>query len=557
MRPDPLFGWLLTVANPSTFPGTYEVPPDLISHIQQNHISCPEFEANAIKELTSSFACRTLRSSTLRSAAPPPPRQPNIFKNATISTHRAFSHHRLFSTSSPSSNSSFQTGFSLYAKRPPRPFPKPWINPPLSSFSEPLSVHSTSLSRRPLYPHQHSLQDTVPSGGSARFLRGYTNGDDALLMHHRYLAVADGVGSWNTRERGYPALWSRLLVHYFSIVCERFFSRQRRKRKPAASSLSSGGGMIEGEEEELNVQNILNEAFSAVVKATSNISPVPSTTTTVGKTTTLTKGTSNKPFIISAPPTSETQRYHGTTTFTGCVLHHNKLHVVNVGDSHCLVLRPSAAPASSPAGTSTNANEGEGFILRTKEGWHYFDCPRQLGTDSPDTPLQNATVSSITVQNGDIVILATDGMLDNIWQEEVISIILRTLSPPSSHQGTGEGDIEWEMELGQMMRKKGRKKVEEGVNVAFREYSNMTRNVYNGDDVDLIGDPEDDEDGAEMMTRVAAELVKAAKVVATDPYAESPWMERALEEGIGAEGGSWMILVWLWGGLWDYSVYSY
>ncbi|KAF3906752.1 hypothetical protein AA313_de0203788 [Arthrobotrys entomopaga] len=352
-------------------------------------------------------------------------------------------------------------------------------------------------------------------------------------MHHRYLAVADGVGSWNTRERGYPALWSRLLVHYFSIGCERFFNRGRRRKRISSSNISSS---INDKEAELSIQNILNEAFSAVVKATSNISTSPSsssTTTTAGKTTTITKGTSNKPYLIDAPPTSDTQRYHGTTTFTGCILHNNKLHVVNVGDSHCLVLRPSSIPPNK------TINEGEGFILRTKEGWHYFDCPRQLGTDSPDTPLLNATVSTIPVQNGDIVILATDGMLDNIWEEEVVSIILRTLSPPPTFTtGTGEEGMEWEMELGQMMRKKGRKKVEEGVNVAFREFTNTKRNVYNGDDVDLIGDFEDgDEEGAEMMTRVAAELVKAAKVVATDPYAESPWMERALEEGIGAEGG--------------------
>ncbi|KAK6359985.1 hypothetical protein TWF696_001106 [Orbilia brochopaga] len=355
------------------------------------------------------------------------------------------------------------------------------------------------MSRRPMYPHQHQLHNPLspdsnspldPAAASAatgRFLRGYTNGDDALLMHARYLAVADGVGSWNLREKGYPALWSRLLVHYFSIGCERFFNRSRRRKKADAEAHPLAG------DDDVDIKGVLNDAFNAVVKATGTRSTAPD---------------SHKSKTADALPMSDSQRYQGTTTFTGCILNGNRLHVVSIGDSHCLVLRPSHVP---PPGSG----EDPSFLLRTVEQWHYFDCPRQLGTDSPDTPLGNAVVSSVQVENGDIVILATDGLLDNLWEEEVVSIILGTLSTATD---------EWDMgEIGQMMRKEG-KTLEEGVNVAFREY--------------LAGvDIGSEEDGGEMMTSIAAELVKAAKVVATDPYAESPWMERAVEEGKSAQGG--------------------
>ncbi|KAF3309413.1 hypothetical protein TWF173_010954 [Orbilia oligospora] len=446
-------------------------------------------------------------------------------------------------TSNPQTIPTFQTGFSLYAKRAPRPFPKPWINPPTSSFSEPLSVHSTSLSRRPLHPHQHQLYtpaSSTPNENAAaeasarttRFLRGYTNGDDALLIHDKYLAVADGVGSWNMKEKGYPALWSRLLVHYFSIGCERFFNRGRRGRKNSSSPDQPQPPITASSppnhDDPVDVRVILNDAFEAVVKATGHITP-PKTP----------PQPEESPFGLVTGPTSKTQRFHGTTTFTGCLLHSGKLHVVSIGDSHCLVLRPSST--STTAGTSTttsdtppegsSGSESEttsdpGFLLRTTEQWHYFDCPRQLGTDSPDTPLGNATVSTIDVENGDIIILATDGMLDNLWEEEVISIILHTLTKTSSPGGEKEP---WGMELGQIMKKKGKKRVEEGVNVAFREY--LAKNE------DLLPGAEDPIEGGELMTGIAAELVKAAKVVATDPYAESPWMERAIEEGKIAEGG--------------------
>jgi protein phosphatase PTC7 len=39
------------------------------------------------------------------------------------------------------------------------------------------------------------------------------------------------------------------------------------------------------------------------------------------------------------------------------------------------------------------------------------------------------------------------------------------------------------------------------------------------------------------MNFVADELMKAAKVIATDPFAESPFMEHAVEEGLAMEGG--------------------
>ena len=39
------------------------------------------------------------------------------------------------------------------------------------------------------------------------------------------------------------------------------------------------------------------------------------------------------------------------------------------------------------------------------------------------------------------------------------------------------------------------------------------------------------------MQFVAQELVKAARTIAQDPFAESPYMERAIEEGLSIEGG--------------------
>jgi hypothetical protein len=85
----------------------------------------------------------------------------------------------------------FEAGYALYAKRPSRPFPPPFLSLPSTSFSEPLSTHNRSRDRRP------TVDGTM--------IRGVTNGDDAVLVSDNFIGANDGVGAWATRERGHAA----------------------------------------------------------------------------------------------------------------------------------------------------------------------------------------------------------------------------------------------------------------------------------------------------------------------------------------------------------------
>ena len=85
----------------------------------------------------------------------------------------------------------FEAGYALFAKRPSRPFPPPFLSLPSTSFSEPLSTHNKSRDRRP----------TV----NGQVIRGVTNGDDAVLVSESFIAANDGVGAWATREKGHAA----------------------------------------------------------------------------------------------------------------------------------------------------------------------------------------------------------------------------------------------------------------------------------------------------------------------------------------------------------------
>jgi protein phosphatase PTC7 len=186
--------------------------------------------------------------------------------------------------------------------------------------------------------------------------------------------------------------------------------------------------------------------------------------------------------------TSKPNEWQGTTTAAGAQLHFQQvdadpsapatplLYVTNLGDSQVLVLRPRHSE----------------LVYKTTEQWHWFDCPRQIGTNSPDTPREKAVLDKIEIEENDVVLAMSDGVIDNLWEHEIIENVVNSIRKWEEGQG-GESS----------------------------------------------GDRRGGAGGG--MKFVAEELMKAAKVIATDPFAESPFMEHAVEEGLAMEGGETFI----------------
>ncbi|GAB1191930.1 hypothetical protein APSETT444_001114 [Aspergillus pseudonomiae] len=182
--------------------------------------------------------------------------------------------------------------------------------------------------------------------------------------------------------------------------------------------------------------------------------------------------------------TTDPNEWYGTTTSVTAILHWTcddtgnekpLLYVTNVGDCKLMVIRPSE----------------EKILFRTKEQWHWFDCPMQLGTNSVDTPRKDAVMSQVDLEEEDVVLAVSDGVLDNLWEHEILSITLDSIK--KWNQGRYDNtDLEWAPP-------------------------------------EVLAE--------ERMVFVARELLKSALAIAQDPFAESPFMEKAIEEGLAIEGG--------------------
>ncbi|KAJ4271795.1 hypothetical protein NW762_000501 [Fusarium torreyae] len=309
----------------------------------------------------------------------------------------------------------FETGIGLFAKRPPRPFPPPFLSPPSTSFTDPLSTHHQSRDRRAFV--------------NGQLIRGKTNGDDAVFASDYFICANDGVGAWATRPRGHAGLWSRLVLHFWSSAIEEELIGLAKSQEP-------------------NPVATLQSAYEQTLEATTSHDCL------------------------------------GTTTVCGAQLHYRispedetktlpALYVTNIGDCKVMVLRPST----------------EKVVYKTVEQWHWFDCPRQLGTNSPDTPNDNSVMDKVDLEVGDIVLAMSDGVIDNLWEHEIVARILKSV-----------------------------KKWESGEHAEAHQ-----------------GDRTGGRNGG--MRIAAQDLMEAAKEIAVDPFAESPFMEHAIEEGLASEGG--------------------
>jgi len=98
---------------------------------------------------------------------------------------------------------------------------------------------------------------------------------------------------------------------------------------------------------------------------------------------------------------------HGSSTACILMLDGSSLLTNNIGDSGFMVIRD------------------EKILFRFKEQLHSFNYPYQLGTASANVP-SDATNVTLELREGDLIIVGSDGLFDNLFDSEILDIALQS-----------------------------------------------------------------------------------------------------------------------------------
>lgn len=128
--------------------------------------------------------------------------------------------------------------------------------------------------------------------------------------------------------------------------------------------------------------------------------------------------------------TQEGVRQSSATNVVKCVFDAAELNAEIGASTACVVGMDSAGRVFGinlgDSGTAIIRNNR--MIFRTKEQQHFFNCPYQLSSDGEDTMQMGENVQS-KVRDGDWVILATDGLFDNVADKDIVGIVERYENP--------------------------------------------------------------------------------------------------------------------------------
>lgn len=94
-----------------------------------------------------------------------------------------------------------------------------------------------------------------------------------------------------------------------------------------------------------------------------------------------------------------------STALVGSIDETGFLRVLNVGDCTCMIIRDNK------------------IVARTKEINHFYECPYQFSEISPDRPT-DGTKMNFQLQKGDLLLAGSDGVFDNLNEDEILTVVL-------------------------------------------------------------------------------------------------------------------------------------
>jgi len=139
------------------------------------------------------------------------------------------------------------------------------------------------------------------------------------------------------------------------------------------------------------------------------------------------------------------------------------LRLLNIGDCGAMLLRPSVRRFRQ--GTFTWPR----LVLRSTDQTHYFNCPYQLSAEDAFEQAEDHDEICADARPGDLLVVATDGVLDNLFdgrvQIEVAQHLAEALSDDSATARKGVEAIA--KAIGQAAAETGLRQDEEGLATPF------------------------------------------------------------------------------------------
>lgn len=225
-------------------------------------------------------------------------------------------------------------------------------------------------------PRQRSfpLPDVTPPAS----LTSTAVGEDSYFARVDGVCVADGVGGWSRSGKGPgdPGRWARLLTHFCEEEVARWWAGADEYLADSGDWKRAFARDKQPQRRPLDPVEIMQRGYEKCLACAAQ------------------------------------EGIYGSSTCLLALLHHSTLLVANLGDCSLLVVR-----------------RGE-VVFRTSEMQHAFNFPLQLGTHSRDEPMKDAKRYDIGVEKEDVVIVGSDGLMDNLFDEDILET-LSEFAPPA------------------------------------------------------------------------------------------------------------------------------
>ncbi|PIA18922.1 protein serine/threonine phosphatase 2C [Coemansia reversa NRRL 1564] len=221
----------------------------------------------------------------------------------------------------------------------------------------------------------------------------------------------------------------------------------------------------------------------------------------------------------------EAHAKRGSSTACVVILRGDELRVANLGDCGLTVVR-----------------QGD-MVYRTEEQQHSFNYPYQLGTEQHSDMPSDAQVFRLKIQKGDIIIVGSDGVFDNLFDEDILEEVCHHL--PSAMRADREPELKYSndslwYESQSSDKLAALSRASDVVAPAPASSSNVVAaspSPLSHEDADpspVFSLPQFHIDPVAISRAIA---YRAKQVSQDSAYAESPFQMRAMQEGLYYQGG--------------------